>query len=640
MIIHLQLRHFKTYQGQKEIPITRIEENFSSFIGDNGIGKSSILEAINILFNGGEWNINLAASAIRGMNSNRAFAFISGIFCIKKSRVNKEKLRKTFEEITSYFLSSKKSFPFLKQLQEYSNIEDYYILVAGKRHFTNKSDSAYFGSFDSDIKQLLRKYNNLEDDSKKQDKVYEDYLTNILNLYSYIYIPTEVSIAEFSRIEKNDIQKLTGTDIYTEIQNIITQKKLDEINTKLGDLVDNKIAKELQEYQFRPKGGKGGRKNIMMPSLINKIIEEYFSLRVMIKESAKNEPINVKNLSSGEKRKALIELSKAFLKTQENNKKDIILAIDEPEASLNIKARFSQFEDLNSIKNISNYIQIIISTHWYGHLSIVDRGIVNLIHQKNNTLEVTPYNLFNITEKLNQDTKNNRAALPNDITLKSVNDLTQSIIASLQAEQPYNWLICEGSSEKIYFDFYLKELIEKNNLRILPVGGFREVKKIYEHLLLPLKDYKDSIEGKVYCLIDTDKKKLDFNPIEDPRLPIIFRRLLNTQDMTQLKKNHFDVNTETEIEDCLNGKAFIETLKNYNDIYIHPIISDLKNMRDINGNSSYCFDLRDSDKLVLKNFFDLDRGFRKIDFAEKYIKTLKEKDYDIPKWINEIKKYF
>jgi predicted ATPase len=619
-----------------EIPISRIGENFASFIGDNGIGKSSILEAINILFNGGEWNINLAASAKRGLNSERAFPFISAIFCIKKSRVTKSK--KIFEEITKYFLSAKK--PFLKEIQNYSKIDEYYILVAGKRYFTNKSDSAYFGSFDKEIKELLQRHNNIDESSRKIDRIYEDYLSSVLNLYSYIYIPTEVSIEEFSRIEKDDIQKLTGTNIYNEIQNIITTKKLDEINIKLGDLVDNKIAKELKEYQFRPKGGKGGRKNIVMNSLINKIIEEYFSLRVMIKESLKSEPVNVRNLSSGEKRKALIELSKAFLKTQKNNKKDIILAIDEPEASLNIKARFSQFEDLNSIKNISNNIQVLISTHWYGHLSIVDRGIVNLIHRKNNNLEVTSYDLFNITEKLNQDNKNNRAALPNDITLKSVNDLTQSIIASLQANQPYNWLICEGSSEKIYFDYYLKELIEDKNLRILPVGGFREVKKIYEHLLLPLRDYKNSIEGRVYCLIDTDKKKLDFKHDDNPQIPIVFRRLLNEKGETHLQKNNYDVNTETEIEDCLNGKAFIETLKRYNDIYIHPIINDLKNIKDINRNSFYCFDLRDSDKLILKKFFDLDKGYRKIDFAKKYIEVIKEQDYVVPKWIEEIKRYF
>ena len=139
-----------------------------------------------------------------------------------------------------------------------------------------------------------------------------------------------------------------------------------------------------------------------MNSLIQKIIEEYFSLRIMVKESENQENIKVENLSSGEKRKALIELSYAFLKTQNYGDKYIILAVDEPEASLNTNARFKQFEDLNAIKNISNNIQTIISTHWYGHLSILNQGVVNLIYKKDEKIAIDSFDLFNLTEKISQ----------------------------------------------------------------------------------------------------------------------------------------------------------------------------------------------------------------------------------------------
>jgi len=454
-------------------------------------------------------------------------------------------------------------------------------------------------------------------------------------LYSYIYIPTEVNISEFSKIERVDIQKLTGKNIYSEIEKIISNTSLSEINKKLENLVIT-ISDELDTYEFDTKNR---LKNIQMQSLVSKIIEEFFSLRILVKKSSKDEKIDVKYLSSGEKRKALIELSKAFLSTQKKDDKYVLFAVDEPEASLNTKARFKQFDELKNIKNLRNNLQVLISTHWYGHLSIQWEGLVHLIHEKNSNIKIDTYNLFNFRENLNQIKKKNYKDLPNDISLKSINDLTQSIISSLQAEEPYNWLICEGSSEKIYLDFYLKDLINSKNLVILPVGGAPEVKKIYEHLELPLRDYKSSIKGKVFCLVDTDKEKLNFSP-RSVSEQLVFKRLLNDNNETTLEDNNYSINTPTEIEDCLEGKVFINTLKTYeDDTIIQGILSDEENIKNENLNSFYCFDIRDGDRKKLKDFFDEDKGYRKIDFAKRYIDELDSLG-TLPNWIKQIKDFF
>ena len=642
MIIGLELRHYKIYKGQKYIPITKLNKKFSSFIGDNGIGKSSILEALNVLFNDyAKWNINQEAKNERGLSEKtRNQPYIVGIFCLPKNKIP-TKDQKIFQTVSDYFLKQKNEITVIQELLNEPEINDYYILVAGKQNNNAKSDSTYFGSYDNEIKLIILKHFNISDEEtkstnirtrKKIAKKIEEYNKLVLSYYSYIYIPTEVNISEFSRIEKNDIQKLTGTNIYEEIEKIITKSKLSEINQKLANLIDVNISQELNNYKFVTKNS---LKNISMSSLIQKIIEEYFSLRIMVKESQNNENIEVENLSSGEKRKALIELSYAFLKTQNYNDKYIILAVDEPEASLSTKARFKQFEDLNSIKNISNNIQTIVSTHWYGHLSMLNQGIVNLISKKSNVINIDSFDLFNLREQINQLKKKDILSLPNDITLKSLNDLTQSIISSLQADEPYNWLICEGSSEKIYFDMYFKDLKDNSNLRILPVGGFREVKKIYEHLQLPLKDFAAAIKGKVYCLIDTDVQKLEFNPIEENKA-IIFRRLLNHNGDTSLEKNNNNINFPTEIEDCLNGEAFKRTLEDFDD-EIKKIINSPENISDKTNNSYYYFDLRNSDRKIIKTFFDRDNGYMKIKFAEKYCDELITFDKDFKKFIPHTK---
>ena len=48
MIIGIILRNFKTYKNINYIPLSN-GERFSGLIGSNGVGKSSILEALDCL---------------------------------------------------------------------------------------------------------------------------------------------------------------------------------------------------------------------------------------------------------------------------------------------------------------------------------------------------------------------------------------------------------------------------------------------------------------------------------------------------------------------------------------------------------------------------------------------------------------
>lgn len=57
MIAGVFLRNYKTYQGINYVPITD-EDKFCGLVGDNGIGKSSVLESLDTFFNGKPWNFN------------------------------------------------------------------------------------------------------------------------------------------------------------------------------------------------------------------------------------------------------------------------------------------------------------------------------------------------------------------------------------------------------------------------------------------------------------------------------------------------------------------------------------------------------------------------------------------------------
>lgn len=61
MIVGILIKNYKIYSGVKYIPVTT-NHNFISYIGDNGVGKSSILEALDTYFNDREWNVTKGAS--------------------------------------------------------------------------------------------------------------------------------------------------------------------------------------------------------------------------------------------------------------------------------------------------------------------------------------------------------------------------------------------------------------------------------------------------------------------------------------------------------------------------------------------------------------------------------------------------
>ncbi|WP_460160979.1 AAA family ATPase [Pseudomonas sp. S2_B10] len=57
MIVGLLLRNYKTYQNINYIPLSN-GSMFSAIVGENGSGKSSVLEALDSFFNSTEWNLN------------------------------------------------------------------------------------------------------------------------------------------------------------------------------------------------------------------------------------------------------------------------------------------------------------------------------------------------------------------------------------------------------------------------------------------------------------------------------------------------------------------------------------------------------------------------------------------------------
>lgn len=95
MISGILLRHYKNYGNLKFIPICdSTEYMYSVYVGNNGVGKSAILEALDVVLNDRYWNVTI------GMKKNEAY--ICPLFLIEKKKVSHPN-RHMFECVSDYF---------------------------------------------------------------------------------------------------------------------------------------------------------------------------------------------------------------------------------------------------------------------------------------------------------------------------------------------------------------------------------------------------------------------------------------------------------------------------------------------------------------------------------------------------------
>jgi predicted ATP-dependent endonuclease of OLD family len=632
LVAGLFLRHYGVYKNINYIPLSD-GENFTSLIGENGVGKSSILDALDKFFNhkdSKDWVINKQAQLEGGISTSDKTPFFSPLFLISKSasaELLSEELTTTLEIISNYFWASSKK-AVLDDFYNHRDIiksvhdeETYYLISIGKRH--NEKD-AFFLTFEPEIKKLF-------DDAKLDFKTESAKLLSwIIDNITYLYIPVETNVNSFTKLEAADMQILMDKNIHTEVSVAIDDKTVKAINKNLDNFIIE-IEKNLPEYKYKSTGK---RKNLTKLDIVQKTIEAYFSVKILHKKVGSSE-VPIQHLSSGEKRRALVDLAYAYLVHGEERQKDVILAIDEPESSLHVSACFNQFENLKKIAQ--NNTQLIITTHWYGHLPILSSGKSILISKEGNEILKDSFNLSNYREQIAQERKELRQnAPPYSVQLKSYNDLTQSIIESLQ--NGYNWIICEGSSEKVYFEHYFSEEIEKQRLCILPCGGSAEVLRMARYIKTPLQDKNISITGKVLCLIDTDIEAKTFE--QDNSLDnLLVKRLLNINNTIEL----VDINDirkipATEIEDALQPILYLQTLEYFEDPEVMKVLGE-SDFIESATNSADCMDLKISGKVTIKNFF-LGQDIKYL-FAKKYVELSELDPIGLyPDWVRQIKAEF
>lgn len=657
MLVGCLVRHFKVYQNIVFTPITLgFEGNFSVFTGNNGVGKSSILEAVDHFFHQTKWIVNNKGS--------KSEAFIAPIFLIPKSEFNSKSsiATKVLDAVSNYFWTVPESFnptaskndaikEFLTYRDKLATLYDsdlYYLFLVGMKY---PNEIPYFSTFNGDLRAKIFEHDIL---GYELDKIYKE----ILNFYSYVYIPVESTTQNLLKLGSFELQEFMDRDVLDEIDGILNDKisvkreaigknrgpklvsfsPLKHINEKLNKFIEEantSIQKLGPNYVFSTEINQ--KRNLSVQDIRDRILDEYFSIRVLKKDGKL-----IEDLSSGEQRIALFDIAYSLLSQGKRTKKNLILAIDEPEASMHMSQCYKQFLRLNEISSKFGH-QVLITSHWYGFLPVIENGYINHIDHEDG-IQISQHALRAITSE--------QKYLPDEISLKSMFDLVSSVIGMMRTDTA-NWLVCEGVDDQVYFKEFFKDIV--SNLYILPMGGIDNVVKLYDYLYAPLSETneKRNILGKVICLTDTD-----IRPVYPKNLPFNKGGLLKLRrfdlNLNEFKLEQLNQNTPrhiTVIEDLLDANIFYETCKFIIDNSSHANLKHTIANMIVSKEATYT---GFSNGLSSFDDLNLDSGGKKrkelvaflssheikFKLANKYVELIYSKKLPLPQWVTNVANLF
>ncbi len=656
MIIGILLSNFKNYKAPTYIPLSNGEQ-FCGLVGKNGIGKSSILEALDCFFNNKPFKYNIHRDSELAQHN-----YIAPLFLIEKDAAifgKDENLKEGLNNLSDKIWDLKiedninaetyneGSITILREIgRNLSNLkegisrESHWLLPIGENIDKNISTGVFTD------KAFLESFTEINS-SREINDILTPVKEQIKNKFQYIYIPKDVEAERLIQFEREEIQALLGERLEKIIEEAIPKQKIAEISQELKSFIDE-LSETIDGYSFLVPGNK--QSTINANKIYSLIIDSFFSVRELHKETADAGILPLDDLSSGEKRQAIIKLiSNIISNYREGETKNLILAIDEPESSLHVAACFDQFEIL--FNTSINCRQLIFTSHWYGFIPAIQKGnITNIISNDKGLQQAFLFNIERYREELKlagaQYSTETHEQFPIDILLKSSNDFTQAIFHSVTNESMYNWFICEGSTDKIYLEHYLKETIEKHRLRIVPVATAKEVKNMYNRLAVLFEELTDSrfrgqLKGKVFLLTDTDDSFVDFETKDGLEKYLLCRRIVNFKDTTDtmlVKIQDALKSPNTDIEDALNGRLYHKVLlklKEEKVIDFDFIIDEEKPETP----SYYSLDFRESERDMVDDFLNDNNGDNKELFAKTYVEFDNE-TYKVPNWIKQIKKFF
>lgn len=601
-IIAIALRYYKCYQSTQLIKFFSNDEKFIGFIGENGVGKSAVLQALNSFFTGQNWIRNKT-----GKKGESKCGVAPIVFCDTKFLQ-----KKNFSEPEIKILKSV-SNTIKKNLEELNLTMDKDTIFLSCMLFQEGNIEMFNGS------QIARdKIGDNQDDSYRL--IAKKIRDLFLSYFKYIYIDAEVDINSSSDINSKTFELIKGSGVVKDVEKELKKitvtyegKKLSIsglINNIVVKYLDSEVIDKLQKVDknYDYKNLKRGAQSKMSEKLIGELATRALFNNRELTKKIQGKDIEISNMSSGQRRKAFLDFVSVMISNLDDEIKNrTILAIDEPEISVDASSRIQQFEKLRQLSNQG--VSVLFTTHWYGWILQLIDGSSVLLKEDLDGRKIYQSSIFDFSDLSISDIK--------PYEMRMVFDFLTSLGSWAENDTGQKFIICEGRTD---FNYINNHFLDKN-YKIIPTRG-SEVIRLYKIFA----DYYFGDKKKpsnIVFLIDTDPDKAELlNDLSGKNL-IRISRDSNGEVVIAKGKNNFT--EKCSIEDLLSAVPFLNALKNNIDMLDNNDSEFIKNLsikrEDETGLRS--FGLDDVDKIKFKKIYKEDF---KLKVSESYQPKEKERE--------------
>lgn len=546
----LSLTNFRGYQSVE----IEFDENFNVIIGRNDVGKSTILEALEIFFNNETVKVDIDDYCVHAKNGQMA---------IQVSFTPEDKLY-TIDTVPTNladeYLLDKNGLITIKKVWDCS--KDKLTATSLKTHivanYPTNFESPLISEKISDLKKILSIYSGKIDiEEVKKNKSSE--------IRKAIYAASEIK--DFLEIDIA-IDKEDGKEIWASLKNDLPlffifqadrqNKDSDkEVQDPLRAITKSAISQlevELEEVknQIKTKAEEIGRKtleklkemnpeiaDILVPEMSNKPWESLFSFSFSCDDGI---PINKRG--SGVRRLILLNYFRAEAERQNATSKNVIYAIEEPETSQHPDWQVELFKALMDLSKISN-TQVITTTHSPSLAGLARPTSIIFINRKNGEIVAEPGNESNIA-----DIATTLGLLPN-VSI-SINDIGVKVI-----------LCVEGPTDVEFFNNISKlfgiDISNNPEILVVSLGGgtlhhwvnknyLRKLNRpevhIYDNDVKKYKDVVDEVNRRENSWATTTKMYEIENYIHPHIIPTLYKieeKFIKTEEAWLEKWKEMDV---------------------------------------------------------------------------------------------------
>ncbi|GIV30348.1 MAG: hypothetical protein KatS3mg028_1414 [Bacteroidia bacterium] len=395
----LKLENFRAYKEETVFEFG----NLTAFVGKNDIGKSSILEALDIFFNEGKGSIKIDSNDVNKLarDEKNEEIKITVIFddlpeTIIIDSTNQTTLR------DEYLLNSD---GLLEIIKKYPNGGKEKVFIRAN-HPTNPNCSDLLLKKNSDLKKVLES-NKIECEGKTRNAVVRKAIWN--------YYANDLQLNEI----EIDASKEDAKNIWEQLKNYMPLYALFQSDRKNSDS-DNEVQDPLKEAVRQILSNEGLKQKFNeIASEVEKKLKEVSErtlskLREMNPDVANSlnpvipqaetlkwadvfknvsisgdEDIPINKRGSGIKRLVLLNFfrAEAERRQQEKNVPNIIYGIEEPETSQYPEHQRMLIKAFKSLSNVNN-TQIILTTHSPAIVKLLEFEQLKLLRNINGKVEV------------------------------------------------------------------------------------------------------------------------------------------------------------------------------------------------------------------------------------------------------------